>query len=496
VNTKPDSRAAWAGAALGTALTAAAFWPGLMSVDSAVQYAQALGLRPLDDVVPPLMTLAWRGLDALLPGPGGMFLALVVAWWGGLAVLVSSLSLRRLPAFALVLGLGLFPPTFVVLGHVWKDVAMAAALLWATAAILAHARRGRARWRLAALLALAIACASRQNAIFAVLPLLAWLCWPRVAGASRAAGLALASALTAPRSADKVCAPSVVVSAPPSVVPALRQAQDTLACGQAETRVRGSPLRTYLRSTATFFLLACVLAAAPGVLTYALRARPTQAWTVVALWDLAALSLAADRVLIPPDLTYAPIALDELRRVYVPYANPPLFDLGKIQLSLYVPYPPPKVRELQRAWLDAVARRPLDYLEHRARLARYLLFGFPRALPRELVYVPQRIVLPGTSWVPPPVDVGAPGWRALEGLRATPLFAGALYLGLAALAAVFGRRNAQRGALFALAASAWANALPLLVISGSAEFRYLLWSAIASLLAGTFAWVGRRARIG
>lgn len=161
-------RAAWAAAALGMALTLAVFWPGLMSADSAWQYAQALGLRPLDDSVPPLMTLAWRALDGLVPGPGAMFAQLVAAWWGGIAAVVSFLPLRRVPMFGLVLGIGLFPPTFIVLGHLWKDVAMAAALLWAVAAILAHARERRARWRMLALLALAVACAMRHNAIFEI----------------------------------------------------------------------------------------------------------------------------------------------------------------------------------------------------------------------------------------------------------------------------------------------------------------------------------------
>jgi len=56
---------------LGIALTLALFHPGLLSPDSALQYAQALGLQPLDDVHPPLFALLWRASDALWPGPGG-----------------------------------------------------------------------------------------------------------------------------------------------------------------------------------------------------------------------------------------------------------------------------------------------------------------------------------------------------------------------------------------------------------------------------------------
>ena len=431
MSTKPDARPAWAAAALGVAATVAVFWPGLMSVDSAGQYAQALGLRRFDDVVPPLMTLAWGVLDRAWAGPGAMFIVLVAAWWGGIAALCGRLPASAGVRVAWVLAIGFFPATFLMLGHVWKDVAMAAALAWAVAAIGVARREPRTRWRMLALSALALACAMRVNAIFAVLPLLAWLCWP-VASKARAA--------------------------------------------------------------ATFVLLAAALAVFPGVLTHAVRAQPTQAWTVVALWDLAALSIAADRVLIPPEATYAPITVEELRGVYLPYANPPLFDLGKIQVSLYVPYSPPKIAALQAAWRQAVLDDPLAYLAHRAHLSRYLLFGFPAGLPRELVYVPERLVLPGTPYAPPAVDTASGFWRAVEWLRPTPLFAGAVYLALGVLAAGIARGN--RGEVFALAGSSWANALPLLFISGSAEFRYLAWTVLAALLAFATAIVGRRAPIG
>lgn len=404
----------WTAAALGFALTVAMFYPGLMSVDSAVQYAQARGLRRLDDVHPPLMTLLWRASDGVIEGPGGLFGLFAAAWWGGLASLLAQYPWRRAAAVAGVLGVGLFPATFLMLGHVWKDVGMAAALLLATAAIHAHRRVALARWRWLAVLALLAACGFRHNALFAALPLLAWLCWP---------------------------------------------------------------------SMLAFALVSAVLALAPGALADAMRAERGQAWTAVALWDLAALSIAADRVLLPRDLATADLTVDELRRAYVPYANPPLFDLGKIQLSFYVPYSRSQTTNLQRAWRDAVREDPLGYLEHRAALARHLLFGFPPALPRELVYVPERRLLPGTALVLPPALTSNLVWRAFAWLRSTPLFAGATYLLLAVVACALAHRKPRRDTVLALAASAWANALPLLLISGSAEFRYLTWTALAAVLA-------------
>lgn len=449
MNTRPERGAAWLAAAPGAALTLAVFWPGLLSVDSAGQYAQALGLVRLDDVLPPLMTLAWRALDRMVQGSGAMFAVLVLAWWSGLAAVLAPLHARAGAKFTLVLGIGLFPATFVIIGHVWKDVAMGGALLWSCAAIAAARRDPGARWRACALLALALACAMRQNAIFAVLPLLAWLCWPLPASASGDARV-------------------------------------------ASRYVRAWAPWTWLRTSATFVLLAALLAVTPGVLAHALRAQPTQPWTVVALWDLAAVSIATDRMLIPSSVIHGELTLEDLRHAYVPYANPPLFALGKIQLSLYIAYTPEKIAELQRAWFEAMREHPAQYLSHRAALSRYLLFGIPRELPRELVYVPERRVPGDAGWTPPPVDTSTRFWRAVEWLRPTPLFAGATYLAIAALAVLLARRRVQ---VWALSASSYANALPLLAISGSAEFRYLAWSATAALLALALACIGGRTAI-
>jgi hypothetical protein len=97
VSIAPDARRCAAlepllAVATGVALTALAFFPGLMSVDSAVQYAQARGALPLDDVHPPLMVLLWRACDQLLRGPGALFLLFASAWWSGLAAIVWQLD--------------------------------------------------------------------------------------------------------------------------------------------------------------------------------------------------------------------------------------------------------------------------------------------------------------------------------------------------------------------------------------------------------------------
>jgi hypothetical protein len=237
--------------------------------------------------------------------------------------------------------------------------------------------------------------------------------------------------------------------------------------------------------------LSLLLAATPGIISRLSGAVRGDAWTAVALWDIGAISVAQDAMLMPSGLVAPDLAVDELRAGYRVWANPPLFGSGKLLLSLYVPYTDAQRAELRSTWWQAVRAHPRDYLAHRAALARRLLFGYDATLPFQLVYVPERLVdAEGTPRLAPISDddriVTAARW-----LWTTPLFAGALYLALAAIAAAGALRASRRpvrAAVLALSASAWSNAVPLLLIAGSAEFRYLLWSVLASLLAVLVAW--------
>jgi len=75
-------------------------------------------------------------------------------------------------------------------------------------------------------------------------------------------------------------------------------------------------------------------------------------------------------------------------------------------------------------------------------------------------------------------------------LAATPVFAGWMYLLLAFATAVVagmlaarGRPLPQAGLALAVALSCLAYSLPLTLVAGSVEFRYLAWPVLAALLA-------------
>lgn len=436
--TRPASRVDLAtavlAALLGITFTCVVAYPGWASSDSLQQYLQATGRMRLDDVHPPLMAMLWRLADGVVDGSGGIFVLFVATWWAGLTACVWQLFARTWQRVLATVVIGLWPAAFLMLLHVWKDVGVVAALLVAVAATLRWHRGGGRGAAMLAFLALLTACGFRHNALFAAWPLLLWLLWPRP----------------------------------------------------------GASLRVAARA-ALVVVLTLVLAAGPGAFARAVGAARGDAWTVVALWDVGALSLAQQRVLMPPEVTMPDLTLDELRAGYLPYANPPIFGSGKIVLSLFVPYTDAQRTAVRRAWWDAVKTTPDAYLAHRWAMAKVLLFGYDTSLPFQLVHVPDRLVTGDTPTLAPlPPDDAMAG--IARTLWTTPLFAGIVYLLLAGLALLGTLRRSAREhriAIAAIALSALANALPLAVIAGSAEFRYLLWTVVASLLAGLAAWMPR-----
>lgn len=423
-------------AGLGIALTLWLFFPGWMSVDSAVQYQQALAGR-YDDVHPPLLAWLWRQTDRVWPGPAGLFVTLTVTWWTALTAIATRLVPGWRGAIA-ALAIGLLPPVLLIAAHLWKDVALSAALLAATAGILAFRADGRRAWIGLAVVFLAAAVAFRHNAWPAALPLVVWLAWPRVR--------------------------SVRWTLPRAVA----------AAG-----------------------LAVALALVPGVVNRMLDAAPRDASSAVLLWDLGAVSIATGQVLIPPAVRAPDLSIADLEAGYVDFANPPMFASDRIRLGLFAPYSEADRRAVLGAWFAMLREHPGAYLAHRARVTRHLLFGPPAEAPRELVYVPDRILPPEAAVTLPALDRARDRvlLRAAESLRPTPLFAGLpwLVLALLALGAAWRMRDTEPGrAAIALAASAWAYAAPLAVLTGSAEFRYLHWSVLAALLATLAAFTARR----
>lgn len=437
--------APWLAAAVGLGLTLLVFWPGYMSWDSAYQWWQARNDQ-FDSVHPPLLAMIWQLSDRVVEGPGGMLAIQAALLWSALAMFAAALPVRPAWRVGIVLVLGFWPPLFGLLAHIWKDLWTLAGFAWALALLAQEVRAPHRGWRAGAFFALVFACAFRHNALTGAVPLVIWIAW-----------------------------------------------RETVAW--PNFRPRFALPGTALLSAG---LLGVIMTL--GLLNYAdPRVRITErVWSVVTLWDAAAVSLAEERLVFPPELADPTLTLDELRGKFVDYSNTSVFELGKLRHSFDGPYTP-----AQREALDTLAwSLPRDhapaYFAHRWRLSQ-LLFGWDReGLPDGLVFMPGLYAYADN----PPVAARSDALHATvrDGLMAivdTPLFAGWLYLlaclAIAAYAVARFRLGAAIGLAGITAASSLAYALPLAFASGSAEFRYLAWPVLATLAAMALLLPQRRA---
>ncbi len=163
--------------------TTLVFSPGYLSHDSLYQLKQAMGLEPLSDWHPPVMSLVWRALIAVTGTPASMAVLQAVIFWAAIWVIaccVQEATASRTGALA-VLGAGLLPHVLTFVGVVWKDVHMAFALLVTSAIALSGLRlradRRALRWALFSLgvLFLVYAILVRKNAVFAAIPVFVML---------------------------------------------------------------------------------------------------------------------------------------------------------------------------------------------------------------------------------------------------------------------------------------------------------------------------------
>ena len=423
----------WLIAIGGFAFDIAAYWPGQMSFDSGYAWWQARG-GATTDIAPPMLIFVWRACDALLQGPGLVFALHLALFWSGLALLADAFRMNQARSAALMLLAAFAPVPWLLRGHVWTDVGMFSALLFATGALAsAHATRRRG-WVFAALPALFYVTSVRYNAIVAVAPFALWTAW-----------LATAPMATRPRVALITAALCAVLFTGAVVVSAGVQRQVPL-------------------------------------------------WVATAEWDLAAISVGSGAMQLPTFMIGPGLDVAELAGAFRDWSNVPM--LQNTQHGMRDPfmddYTPDQLVELRSAWFAAIREHPRAWLAHHARQAVALLGMHDPSWPRELIYVDDEFQYRDN----PPIarNTSALHKSLMRGAAlasGTWLLAGWPYLalGLCAVPAAWRRRGELAGVCaMVLLTSAWLYLLPLIVLV-SAELRYLGWSCLASVLAAASAWL-------
>jgi hypothetical protein len=144
-------------------------YPGFMSYDSVLQLLEARD-GVYTGAHPPVMSLLWGVVDALIPGPFGMLLIQVTCFLAG-AYLVLVRHMREKAAAIAAVVITLLPPVSAVLGVIWKDSLMVAFLVLAVPLLSSEPRRHK----LFGIALVFLATAVRYNAFAATLPLIVLL---------------------------------------------------------------------------------------------------------------------------------------------------------------------------------------------------------------------------------------------------------------------------------------------------------------------------------
>jgi hypothetical protein len=405
----------------GYGLTLWIFYPGIMTYDAKFVY-EDIAKGTLGDWQSPVMVWLWRVIDPIAPGAGSMFLLTATAYWLGFALLSLALAARGRRGAVLLPILALMPPALAFVGIIWRDVLLGACWLLACG-IAFSASEQPSRIRLPArLLALALVVMGvllRPNALLAAPVLTAYLVWPE---------------------------------------------------------------RFSLRRTTILFVPAALGFFAIVQLVYygalgATRQHPLQS---IMIFDLGGISHFAKENQYPVDWSEAQNVM-LLNSCYQPTQwdiywrlEPCDFVMGKIEREQHLF----GTSAIPKAWLQAILRHPLAYMQHRLDFMWNFLAGDNLTMWLADVDHPMRQVLPGRKPFAGLVSIH-------DALKATPAFrVGSWLLACIALCWIGWRRSeTSDGALMlGVCGSAAVYVLSFLFVGVASDFRYGYWAVLATIV--------------
>jgi hypothetical protein len=421
-------------ALLAWAATMLIWAPGLISTDAGNQLAQARSLQLSDDH-PVMMALIWHVTDRVLPGPIGLLLLVSGMYWAGLALFFSALEGPFVARVIGLLAVGFFPPGFINMPVICKDSMMQAGLVAAIGFLVLP----KARWR-AVPYALAgvmfiIAIGVRHNGATAV--------WPFIA-------------------------------LPLLALPVLSR--------------KPRWLRLLAASVASLLL---TFALTVGV-DRSLRplSKKTDFWQLIPVFDLAGMSVRTGELLVEPETgVLAPgLGLDHIRSFYQSSYVNRLYYCMRVAKKRCVPLfrrtqDPKQLAALKDNWLRAIVAHPAAYLEHRLAVFDAMI-GLEGGAPGAFYYTGKPHHALAKPYPPRPMTAKTYDWfdRQVPTLWFRPWLY--LVLGVALFPLTlwhYLRRGAALPLLFVL--SGLSYMLGLFITTGSAPYRYTVWTTFSVVLA-------------
>ena len=416
----------------GFGVSLAVLYPGQYTYDSAFQIWQARSGR-FFNITPVPMLWVWSQLLRIFDNPASLLVLNLAMFWSGIALCLHALRAPIGFRVGALMVCGLNPLTLAQMAHLLSDAHMTAALILAVGLLAQAMRRRRAPLIWIAWILILHAGSIRQNALVAVIPV----------------GILAVGAMRMPRALT-------------------------------------------VRSVLVAVVLTAVLTAAFGTaLDRTLTVERRSLWPMLALWDLAAVSVATDELLLPSFTHGAGMSVEELRetRAFDPVSTTALFSRSRsgIGSGLDQPYSREQEQAIARAWWDAVTRHPGAYLAHRMQTMVLLTarqggdrggigYYVGRARYRDNPLLP-------SAWFP---DAQKDAYAVFASLSRTWMFAGLPYLLIHLIVvgvALLRRRSLDSGLALGISASALLYAASFFVLAPSAELRYLTWPIVTAPLA-------------
>lgn len=165
--------------AIGCVVTGVIFYPGIMTFDSKYLYQYAMQ-GTMGDWQSPVMVWLWALIDPVAPGAGSMFLLIAATYWLGFALVSLRLASGGSRVALLLPLLAMTPPALALVGVIWRDVLFATCWLLAAAIAFAVPERRSAMRHAGQALALALVVFGvllRPNALLAAPILAAYALW-------------------------------------------------------------------------------------------------------------------------------------------------------------------------------------------------------------------------------------------------------------------------------------------------------------------------------
>jgi hypothetical protein len=400
----------------GIMLTVKLFAPGIMNYDARYVYLDAMkGFY--GDWQSPVMTWLWRMIDPIAPGSAGMFALISTLYWVGVGLLTFVLARRSFPLAIIFPLIAVTPPLLALVGVIWRDVLMAAC--WLCAAVLMFAGTGRSgaprTVRAAATALVTLGVLIRPNALAAAPLLITYILWPREFSFKRTALL---------------------------FVPVM--------------------IALYVIVQLVYY----------GALN-ATRQHPLHS---IAVFDLGGITYFSGENQFP--VTWSADEMEALRsRCYDPsiwnvYWNGHCkFVMARIEHEQKLFGTP----ALSRAWLDAIVKNPLAYVEHRLTFFGTFLFGSHLGMWTMDIDHPPRTVFEDRPWF-------MAFKRLHDALQPTPLFRMGTWFAACLLLCALAwrhRRSPEGAFVLGVCGSAALYVLSYVPLGVASEFRYVYWAVLA-----------------